>query len=201
VMIGLPGTRFVPSDFESRSLGGGDCLYNAIGNSMQNAGVSLFGPKTRNLAKKVKDMIAREIDNNKATKEAMNCRRGYWTTSEISRPEDYVKKKFNSYSEKTWGTSYDLHILVRALEKSSCNNQIVVYSYKTEQYVRFLALEENGKIPQQRLHASNLRPDDVVITNSGNTHWGPTRYDKNAIIGLFATKGPQVENWEIVTID
>jgi hypothetical protein len=103
VMIGLPGTRFVPSDFESRSLGGGDCLYNAIGNSMQNAGVSLFGPKTRNLAKKVKDMIAREIDNNKATKEAMNCRRGYWTTSEISRPEDYVKKNLIAIQRKHGG--------------------------------------------------------------------------------------------------
>jgi hypothetical protein len=102
-MIGLPGTRFVPSDFESRSLGGGDCLYNAIGNSMQNAGVSLFGPKTRNLAKKVKDMIAREIDNNKAMKEAMNCRRGYWTTSEISRPEDYVKKNLIAIRRKHGG--------------------------------------------------------------------------------------------------
>lgn len=185
--VALPGTKFIPSESESKSLGEGNCLYNAVGNSMQNAGVPSFGTRARNLTAKVKALIAAEVDDNEDTREAMDKKRFFWEKEGLlSQAKDYVKNHTYSESTKAWGTSYDLHLLARALEKKRIANRIVVYSYGSKQYTHILPLRDSGDIPTARLQPADLEPADVVITNRGNTHWSPTRYDEAADVGPAA---------------
>lgn len=212
-MPSLPGTKFaIVENSTNNSKGNGDCLYHALGNSLQNANIngSLlrgFGPRNRNLSNTVKKLVASSCRSAEHAMAKYKC----WTdpSKGIVTVDDYIKKHVMNEdgSSKAWGTNYDVALLALAMEERGIGHQhrLVIYYTQTRKYMWIHpvvvevaedkvedgddgeSIRKNklglGRWLEEELQPCDVHDSDVVICNRGNIHWSPTKHDACVEIG------------------